>query len=650
LLAARTDTDGKRREEAYRMRNIWIGILAGLALAAGAVRADVALYSSTFRGSSGANLHGQPVDTSGATASQHARYGTRVSATWAADWKFKADGSFAFAGAAADNRRGASIPFTPQNGYEYTLRMTTDFAATAAGQGWYATGYFMAPHYAMNINLDGGATVWALTRPGETMAGQADQAAHFELTGGTGVQSAARGSWEDTTAPSTLSIVLDTTGGTGNWSARYYAGEVAPANLMAEVADLNDVHIESVGIGVSLTSASTGRFQSFALRVAEPAGAMRLHDRGGGGGATGPAGPADGTVTNGLVAWYPLDETAGLFAKSRIGGPAGVLKDGAIWWGGGAWLDGEKAHVQVEGLPPLAPTAVTVAAWIRPDSFREYGGIAVRGIKSSPVALMVKAEGSIAGSINNLVPAGGPQGAHASSARTLSPKQWNHAAMTYDGACLRLYVNGELDAKSAVIKTTIMPSTDPLFIGVDRPGAPEFFRGAVRDLRIYGRALHPGLVKELAAMRPPEPPAPKIIAPDPDGGVELWASQARLSHTNMAIETKYGLPSIGNWGRDDVVVGWDIETKQGGLYDVWVTYDCPNAYAGGLAEISAGGSISAWLEVSATGGNWGAFREVAVNRLELPPGRTVVRVSTAKKPRQYLMNLRLIRMRPAAQP
>jgi hypothetical protein len=244
-------------------------LLATVALAIPTANAATVLYSSNFSGSSGTNLNGTAVITSGATLAQHAQYGTSATETWTASTLFKADGSFARGSGANNpvNRASGTLFFDPQNGYVYTLTMTTNFAVVAGVNDWFATGFFMQDNYSAATQIANGATVWALTRPGSTNV-NGDQVAHYNLAGGPNSPAVAMLA-EDITAPSTITIVLDTTAGTGNWSASYYAGAVSVSNLLRTVADLNAVDIDGVGIGVSLDSAtvSTGKFQSFELSV-----------------------------------------------------------------------------------------------------------------------------------------------------------------------------------------------------------------------------------------------------------------------------------------------------------------------------------------------------------------------------------------------
>jgi hypothetical protein len=235
-----------------------------------AAHGNLVLYSASLGGALGSNLNGQAANASGSTATQHAQFGTSPTATWSAATAFKADGSFAESGAynSAANRSSATLPFTPQNGNVYHLTVTTNFAQVpnAAEAAFHAMGFFETSGFTGNINSSTGSGVWALTRPGDL--GFDDQVAHYNMTGGAASRNAIPTTVEDSTAPSTLRITLDTTAGSGNWSAIYQVGNGSGGfTELAAVADLNAVTIGSAGIAV-YNADGTARFQFFELSVA----------------------------------------------------------------------------------------------------------------------------------------------------------------------------------------------------------------------------------------------------------------------------------------------------------------------------------------------------------------------------------------------
>ncbi len=83
--------------------------------------------------------------------------------------------------------------------------------------------------------------------------------------------------------------------------------------------------------------------------------------------------------------------------------------------------------------------------------------------------------------------------AHADTRSAVPANQWSHLALTYDGATLRLYVNG-IQVSSRATIGMIKRTTDPLWIGGNQPYG-EYFHGLIDEVRVYDRALRPADVR-----------------------------------------------------------------------------------------------------------------------------------------------------------
>ena len=95
------------------------------------------------------------------------------------------------------------------------------------------------------------------------------------------------------------------------------------------------------------------------------------------------------------------------------------------------------------------------------------------------------------------------------SDRTAVPVgRWSDVAVTYDGATLRLYVNGR-QVSSRAATGTLQISRDPLWIGGNQPYG-EYFHGVIDDVRVYARALRAGEIR--ADMERPVAPAGGLVA------------------------------------------------------------------------------------------------------------------------------------------
>jgi hypothetical protein len=70
---------------------------------------------------------------------------------------------------------------------------------------------------------------------------------------------------------------------------------------------------------------------------------------------------------------------------------------------------------------------------------------------------------------------------------------WSHLASTYDGATLRLYLNGVLVSSQATAGT-LSASSGVLRIGGNGVW-PEWFAGLIDEVRVYNRALSAGEIQ-----------------------------------------------------------------------------------------------------------------------------------------------------------
>ncbi len=103
------------------------------------------------------------------------------------------------------------------------------------------------------------------------------------------------------------------------------------------------------------------------------------------------------------------------------------------------------------------------------------------------------------------------------SANPFEPGRWYHVVGTYDGAALRLYVNGALAAEAATESGPIAyPSKAPVTIGAYKDDDEHYrMKGAIHEVRLFRRALAANEVSARFSARRaefPEPaPAPKLL-------------------------------------------------------------------------------------------------------------------------------------------
>jgi fibronectin type 3 domain-containing protein len=285
----------------------------------------------------------------------------------------------------------------------------------------------------------------------------------------------------------------------------------APTNLTATAASSTQINLawtastDNVGVtGYQVERCQGTGCSTFAL-VASPAGtaysdpglqpatsySYRVRATDAAGNLSGYSNTASATTpaqSSGLVAAYSFNEGAGSTVADASGnGNTGTILY-ATWttqgkFGKALVFNGTDAWVTVNDSASLhLSSGMTIEAWVYP-TVRPSGWRTIVHKEVDIYYLMA--------SSSQNTPAGGGtftagnQNVYAPS--SLKVNTWTHIAVTYDGAALRLYVNGQEVANQPQI-TPLMISTQPLRIGGNSPHG-EYFRGRIDEVRIYNRAL-----------------------------------------------------------------------------------------------------------------------------------------------------------------
>ncbi len=196
------------------------------------------------------------------------------------------------------------------------------------------------------------------------------------------------------------------------------------------------------------------------------------------------AGPAAARLPAHIVASYGFDEAKGAVVHDSSGSGNDGTIDGATRTrqgkhGRALTFDGHNDDVTVPYSNSLTlTTAMTLAAWVRPASGRlgRRGAILKQSRPGAAYGLYVSkglASARLRTATRNISVTGG----------RLRAGQWSHLAATYDGAVLRLYVNGVLRARRTV-DSTIAPGEGPVSIGSGSAKA-NWFKGRIDDVVMW---------------------------------------------------------------------------------------------------------------------------------------------------------------------
>ncbi|MCP5120705.1 MAG: hypothetical protein GY953_58675, partial [bacterium] len=233
--------------------------------------------------------------------------------------------------------------------------------------------------------------------------------------------------------------------------------------------------------------------------------------------AVGTLKPPVGTSDPDALVELPLDEGAGTVAGDASGmGNDGVLVNGSVFDANTG--DGSASAVRFDGVNDSIDLGVldvngiglTLATWFNADSFP--GSL-------SDSRLISKASGTAANDhvfmlstikqdsavrLRARVRVGGSTKTLFASSGDLAAGVWWHAALTYDGVALRLYLDGIEVGSTPLSGAVDVDPSKAVAVGAQPPGAGNrFFDGLIDDVRILQRALTANEVGNLISSSPP---------------------------------------------------------------------------------------------------------------------------------------------------
>ena len=310
------------------------------------------------------------------------------------------------------------------------------------------------------------------------------------------------------------------------------------------------------------------------------------------------AAPAQNAQPSDLVAAYAFDEGSGSSVADLSGnGNVGAL-DGASWttagkFGSALSFNGSSSRVRVPDAPSLDLTsAVTLEAWVYPAAAQSDWRAVVQKeadsylLSASSFGTLRPATGvTVGGSVPN---AFGPN--------ALPVGVWSHLAMTYDGATLRLYVNG-VQVASTPVTGAITSTGNPLWIGGNSPYG-EYFNGRIDEVRVYRAALSQAEIQ--ADMAAPLGGPPDTSAPTAPSGLAASA----VSASRVDLSWSAASDNVG-------VTGYEVERCQGAGCSSFAAVTTVTTLAWSDTGRSPGTSYSYRVRARDAAGNTGPYSGVA---------------------------------------
>jgi glucose/arabinose dehydrogenase/chitodextrinase len=300
-----------------------------------------------------------------------------------------------------------------------------------------------------------------------------------------------------------VAIQLDWNSSTDNAVVAYYRIERCTGVGCVDFSEV-DVSPDTSFTDLGLSPLTRYRYQ---IRAVDPTGNVSLHSN-----MAGAQTPALPPQQPGLVAAYAFDEGSETTVDdlSTFGNDGSII--GAAWTASGHTgnaliFDGIDDQVVVPDASSLdLTTGMTLEAWVYPTSALSGGRALVQKqvdayfLNGNTSSDRPGVGGTFAGTCCTVL----------SGTSALPVNQWTHVAGTYDGATLRLYVNGTSVASQA-ITGSLEVNALPLRIGGNTHGN-EFFPGRIDDVRIYDRALSASEIQADMVTPVPEPDAVSQLA------------------------------------------------------------------------------------------------------------------------------------------
>ena len=214
------------------------------------------------------------------------------------------------------------------------------------------------------------------------------------------------------------------------------------------------------------------------------------------------------------VAWYKLDDAAGSTVVDSAGGYNGTRSGGAWTTGkfaGGLSFNGSNDYVSINNATAFQVTsALTITGWVKATGAWGTGtdvDIVLRKGDANPNNWQLAI---CNGKVECLLDGNDDGGFKGNT--TLSLNTWHHVAGTWDGAKVRIYVNGVLDNTPASKAAPIGTDTRAVYLG-GRIGSTDVINGVEDDVRFYNRCLTAAEIAALAASGKPTIMSWENVAP-----------------------------------------------------------------------------------------------------------------------------------------
>jgi len=193
-------------------------------------------------------------------------------------------------------------------------------------------------------------------------------------------------------------------------------------------------------------------------------------------------------LTKGLVAHYEFEGNAN---DSSGNGNDGIEHGGVSYIDGvigkaSKFMGSMNEYIQVSNSESLSiKNQISISVWAKVDTFVfSINPIVTKGYNTEDYTLWLTKNGS-----SLLLNWNTSQQFWEYDNKTIESDTWVYVTITYDKNHVQYFING-VKTFERNFNLTIHTNSEPLYIGSSYPGADEYFKGQIDDLRIYNRALN----------------------------------------------------------------------------------------------------------------------------------------------------------------
>ncbi|MEE1757898.1 LamG domain-containing protein [Streptomyces sp. SP18BB07] len=218
------------------------------------------------------------------------------------------------------------------------------------------------------------------------------------------------------------------------------------------------------------------------------------------------AAPAQAEITDGLLLRYKLDETSGTVAQDSSGhGRDGTVNGTAGWDGDGMAFNGSNTYVKMPNNIMAGLNSITVAfdVWIDPSMGKPYFFYGLGNTSGSSGNGYLFTTGNTFRTSVSMTDYTAKKDIQPSDASyQLARGMWKHVTYTQTGNTGILFENGVEKARNTNV--TVAPgaigggTTTANYLGRSLYSSDLYFKGRMRDFRVYNRALSTSEVQAVA--------------------------------------------------------------------------------------------------------------------------------------------------------